>query len=96
MTKEQFVKAFEEGKLDTRVKYIAVVVANDATGKREIITFDRTNFDEKLAYYKDKYDENMRLKSFTKIGITNIESCKAVTYVTCDQYVKYLRKEKLK
>lgn len=84
MTKKQFVRKFEDGMMDTRVKFIAVVVDNTATGHKEIISFERENFQEKLDYYKTSYNDNMELNSFTKIRITNIRACKAITYNVVD------------
>lgn len=49
--------------------YVAVVVDMQGFEKPEVIINRKENFDEKLAYYKRAYDENLILKSFNGIRI---------------------------
>lgn len=50
-------------------RYVAVKIDMQGFEKPEIIINSRENFDDKLDYYKNAYDENLILKSFNGIRI---------------------------
>ena len=74
MTKEEFIKKFEAILNSNKAEFIEVTVENEANGVIEEISFARRFGEVKLEYYKNSYNEDMRLKNFNKIKITNIES----------------------
>ena len=74
MTKEEFIKRFEAILDNDKAEFIEVTVENEANGVIEEISFARKFGEVKLEYYEDSYNRDMRLKSFNKIKITNIES----------------------
>ena len=74
MTKEEFIKRFEAILDNDKAEFIEVTVENEANGVIEEISFARKFGEIKLEYYEDSYNRDMRLKSFNKIKITNIES----------------------
>ena len=61
---ECFKKAIENNS-----KYIAVKIKTRNSIGEEIIINPKSNFETKLDYYKNAYDENLVLKSFNGIQI---------------------------
>ena len=55
------------------MKYVGVKVEMLGFNKPEIIINDRDNFREKLEYYKNAYNEDLVLKSFS--GVRIIDFC---------------------
>lgn len=68
LTMKNLESCFEDAK---RLGYNYVAVKIDMRGfsKPEIIINRKENFDDKLDYYKNTYDENLILKSFNGIRI---------------------------
>lgn len=50
-------------------KYVGVLIEMPNSPKPEIIINEYENFDSKLDYYKNAYNEDLTLKSFNKIKI---------------------------
>lgn len=69
LTMKNLESCFEDAK---RLGYEYVAVKIDMRGfkKPEIIINKKENFDDKLDYYKNTYDDNLVLKSFNGIRIT--------------------------
>lgn len=63
-------KCFEHAK-EGYYTYVAVVVTVPSCENCEIIINPRSNFDSKLEYYKKAYNDDLTLKSFNQIKITN-------------------------
>lgn len=58
-----------KGAKNNNAKYIGIAVKNINSSKAEIIINPEENFDDKLAYYKEAYNNNLELKSYPKISI---------------------------
>lgn len=54
---------------ETNQKFIGVFVQMKGFKKPELIINERENFDNKLAYYKRAYNEDLTLKTFNGIKI---------------------------
>lgn len=54
---------------DLKQKYVGVKISMRGFKKPEIIINEYDNFDEKLKYYKNAYNEDLVLKSFNGIKI---------------------------
>lgn len=72
MTKDLFVKTFEKIINDEDCHLVEVEVDMPDYPELEKIRNPRANFDKKLEYYKNSYDDCMCLKSFNKIKIVGI------------------------
>lgn len=72
MTKKNFLEIFEAAMKIEDITHIAVKVMQP-TGGYEVIIFGKDMFTTKYEYYKSAYDDEMRLKSFNKIYITDID-----------------------
>lgn len=72
MTKKNFLKIFVAAMKIEDITHIAVKVMQP-TGGYEVIIFGKDMFTTKYEYYKGAYDDEMRLKSFNKIYITEID-----------------------
>ena len=65
---EHLINCFEAAK-QQKAEYIAVKIYMEGFEKPEIIINSKENFDKKLEYYKNVYDENLNLKSVPTIKI---------------------------
>lgn len=54
---------------ETNQKFIGVLIQMKGFKKPELIINERENFDNKLAYYKRAYNEDLTLKTFNEIKI---------------------------
>jgi hypothetical protein len=63
-----------EAAVKNQHKYIAVKVEANGSEKPEIIINPSENFDVKLAYYQNAYDENLSLKAAKGIKIIGAAS----------------------
>lgn len=72
MNKETLIDCFEQAKKLNAV-YIGVLVETRGSEKPEIIINPRENFDSKLEYYKNAYNDDMVLKTYDGIRITKID-----------------------
>ena len=73
MTKEEFVRDFELGIEEEFASEIRVGIKMPDLDELEWIHNPYENFAVKLEYYKNAYDDNMRLKAFDQIQIEIIE-----------------------
>lgn len=71
MNKKKFLRIFEMAIASEDITEIIVKVFEPIGHK--IITFGRDEFNEKYEYYKNNYDDEMRLKSCTFIYINEID-----------------------
>lgn len=72
MSKNKFLEIFETAMDIEDITHIAVKV-NQPKGGFEVITFGKDLFKDKYEYYKNAYDDEMRLKTFDKIYISKID-----------------------
>lgn len=61
-------KCFEEASVKG-AKYVGVKIKMEGFPKSEIIINDNENFDKKLSYYKNSYNQDLTLKTFSGIKI---------------------------
>ncbi|CEQ04093.1 Uncharacterised protein [[Clostridium] sordellii] len=69
MTKQELIKIFKDA-IDTKQEYIGVAIEMP-NGAIEIIINLNNNFKDKIDYYKDKYDDELRMKNCPSIKIVN-------------------------
>ncbi|GAA0861724.1 hypothetical protein [Paraclostridium tenue] len=69
MTKQELIKIFKDA-IDTKQEYIGVAIEMP-NGAIEIIINLNNNFKDKINYYKDKYDDELRMKNCPNIKIVN-------------------------
>lgn len=55
--------------MDLDVKFIAVKILKDEQEKPEVIINQQQNFESKLAYYTEAYNEDLTLKTYSGIRI---------------------------
>lgn len=55
--------------MDLDVKFIAVKILKDEQEKPEVIINQQKNFESKLAYYTEAYNEDLTLKTYSGIRI---------------------------
>lgn len=65
---KHLINCFEAAK-QQKSKYVAVKIYMEGFEKPEIIINSIENFDKKLEYYKNAYDEDLRLKAVPTIKI---------------------------
>lgn len=65
---EHLINCFEAAK-QQKSKYVAVKIYMEGFEKPEIIINSIENFDKKLEYYKNAYDEDLKLKAVPTIKI---------------------------
>ena len=70
MEKISFIDAFNTAIEIDDITHIAVKIKQPKGS--EVIIFDREMFESKLEYYKNAYDDDMKLKTFNEISIVNI------------------------
>jgi hypothetical protein len=68
LTMEYLENCFNRAK-ELNQKYVAIIVTMKGFPSDEIIINSSDNFDDKLAYYKNTYDENLKHK-FADVKIT--------------------------
>lgn len=73
MTKESLIQLFQEAK-EKEHHFIAVKIEMPGFPKPEVIVNSSENFEEKLNYYKNAYNDNLELKTFNKIRIVDATS----------------------
>lgn len=71
MNKKEFLSILSEYK-EMGYEYFAVMVESPDSPKPEFIANKMVNLDFKLEYYDRAYDDEMKLKSFDKIKITDV------------------------
>ena len=71
INKEELIACFEEAK-KVNATYIGVTVETRGSKGPEVIINRRENFDSKLEYYKNAYNDDMVLKTYDGIRITRI------------------------
>lgn len=74
---ESFESCFKRNK-----KYVCVKIKMNGFLKPEIIVNERQNFDTKLTYYKNAYNENLVLKSYSGIKIVGFMSMNSILEVS--------------
>lgn len=72
MNKKKFLRIFEMAIASEDITEITIKVRHPIGGYK-IITFNRERFNEKYEYYKNNYDDDMRLKSFIHTYISEID-----------------------
>lgn len=72
LNKENLITCFEQAK-KFNAKYIGVVIETRGNEGPEVIINPRENFEAKLEYYKNAYNDDMILKSYDGIRITKID-----------------------
>lgn len=72
MNKKKFLRIFEMAIESEDITEIIIKV-RQPIGGYETITFNRERFNEKYEYYKNNYDDDMRLKSFRHTYISEID-----------------------
>lgn len=68
LTMENLINCFNNAK-DKGYTYVGIKVEMKGFPKPEVIINSKSNFDKKLEYYQNSYDENLTLKSFNGIKI---------------------------
>lgn len=68
LKKKNLEKCFESAKF-CDAKFIGVLVEMNGFEKAELIVNQKENFDKKLEYYKNAYNDDLVLKSFNGIKI---------------------------
>ena len=68
LTMENLVNNFEQAK-NRNAKYIGIVIMMLGAEKPEIIINSKENFDTKLAYYQNAYNNDLTLKAVEGIRI---------------------------
>jgi len=74
MSNVKTLKSLEEEfkiAIETKAKFIAVKIQTEASTDAEIIINPNANFPKKLEYYKKAYNEDLTLKAFNGIKITD-------------------------
>jgi len=66
--KEKFNEGIESGK-----EFVSVHIENKDMNGSEIIINSNKNFEYKLKYYLNSYNEDLTLKAYNRIKITGIE-----------------------
>lgn len=82
MNKETLIDCFEQAKKLNAV-YIGVLVETRGSEKTEIIINPRENFESKLEYYKNAYNDDMVLKTYDGIRITKIDYGNSFNQLEC-------------
>jgi hypothetical protein len=80
LTMNNLIANFNDAKKDN-AKYVAIKIRMDGFDKDEIIINERENFDAKLEYYKETYDEYLNHKysrAIKIVGFTFLERIEAV------------------
>lgn len=72
LKKEDLINCFEQAKKVNAV-YIGVVIETRGSKGSEVIINPRENFESKLEYYKNAYNDDMILKTYDGICITKID-----------------------
>lgn len=67
-TLKDLEELFEDAKKDNAT-FIAIIIKMEGYESPEIIVNTNVNFDKKLEYYKNAYNDDLRLKSFSGIRI---------------------------
>lgn len=70
-TMQDLIKCFNKAK-EYDYTYIGVRIKIKGYSKPEIIINPKSNFDKKLEYYKQNYNEDLTLKNSDNIRITGI------------------------
>lgn len=68
LTMDNLIKCFESAK-DKGYTYIAVKVQTNGFPMSEIIINSKGNFDKKLEYYKNAYNDDLTLKTYNGVKI---------------------------
>ena len=66
---EQLKACFDLAKA-TRARYVAVKISMDGFPKEEVIINPSANFDKKLEYYSNAYNDDLTLKANPNVKIT--------------------------
>lgn len=82
ITKQNLELCFEQAK-KYRAKYIGVIVETEGHSGPEIIINPIENFDKKLEYYKNAYTDDMILKAYNGIRITDIQYANTFEQLEC-------------
>ncbi|WP_297634729.1 hypothetical protein [uncultured Clostridium sp.] len=85
MTKNKFLDIFETAMDIEDITHISVKVVQP-TGGYEVITFGRELFKSKHEYYKNAYDDDMKLKTFNKIAIAEINFSNNVMWLASEMF----------
>lgn len=88
MNKNDFLAIFENAISIKDITYIAVKV-NQPQGGFEVIIFGRELFNDKYEYYKKAYNDEMRLNTFEKIYISDINFSNDVGDLAKDMFGRY-------
>lgn len=83
--KEKLGMCFFEADLDNK-KYIALKIKNEESGSLEVMIIGRESFETKWLYYLKAYDDDLKLKTFNKIVITDF--CYANSYSEIENILK--------
>jgi hypothetical protein len=70
-TLTEFEEIFQNA-IDLRAEFVAVQIQMAGFEEPEIIINKSENFEDKLAYYKNAYNEDLTLKTFNGIRIKSI------------------------
>jgi len=73
MKKEEFIERFETAIRETYIDNVGVYVMIGDASEPEIIVNPRANFESKLKYYEDAYDDDMCLKYNKDIKIVDVK-----------------------
>lgn len=57
--------------IENKYNYVAVLVCNIESDSTEIIINHSKNFESKLAYYQTSYNDDLTLKTYTRVKIVS-------------------------
>lgn len=82
LKKEELIACFEQAKKINAV-YIGVIIETRGSEGPEVIINPRENFESKLEYYKNAYNDDMVLKTYDGIRITKIDYGNSFNQLEC-------------
>ena len=83
LTKKNLEQCFE-GAIINDALFIGVKISTAGSLAPEIIINPKENFNAKLTYYRDKYDEDLILKSYSGIRIIGLTFGDCFDDIECD------------
>ena len=83
ITKETLINTFQTAK-EQDIRYVGVLIEMEGFPKPELIINRKENFDAKLEYYLNTYDENLVHKFAKKIRIIGVTSQDWISEIEAD------------
>ncbi|MBZ9622960.1 hypothetical protein G9F71_008840 [Clostridium sp. FP2] len=83
LTKRNLEMTFENA-VNTNALYVGVKISTAGSLAPEVIINPKDNFNDKLEYYREKYDEDLVLKSYSGIKIIGLTFANSYEDIECD------------